>query len=94
MNSKDLTLNIAVNLGRLARWADEKKTSRIAAFLQQTEDYLKELEKVEKSDRFEKTFQAFKITFKKLKNNFRYDEAWAEEALTWASILEHRAKIA
>ncbi|MEX0616248.1 MAG: hypothetical protein WD231_00375 [Candidatus Woykebacteria bacterium] len=94
MNAKDLTLNIAVNLGRLGRWVDEGKTSRVAIFLEETEFYLTNLEKVEKNTRFQRTFEAFKISFLALKNNHVYDQNWAEEALTWANILQHRAKLA
>ncbi len=94
MKAKELVLNIAVNLGRIARWADEGKTSRISAFLIETEGYMKELEQAEKSAKFNKTFESFRITFEDLKNKSRYDPAWAEEVLTWANILQHRAKLA
>lgn len=94
MNAQDLTLNIAVNLGRLARWAMEKKESRVRQFLVETENYLDELENVQKSQRFTPTFRAFKSKFNELKNNVRMNEEWAEDMLTWANILAHRAKLA
>ncbi len=31
MNTQDLVSNIAVNMGRLARWVSEGKNSRVAA---------------------------------------------------------------
>lgn len=94
MNAQDLTLNIAVNLGRLSRWAAEGKDSRIQQFLEETKQYLRQLEVAPKSLRFQHTFASFKQDFEKLKNNVRLDDEWAEETLTWANILTHRAKLA
>ena len=94
MNAKDLTLNIAVNLGRVSRWAVEGKKKRIIQFLAETEDYLAQLEKTPLKPRFVKTFQLFQKAFKRLQSDIRLDEDWAEEALTWANILTHRAKLA
>lgn len=94
MNAEDLTLNIAVNLGRVSRWAIEHKPQRINQFLIETEQYLNELEKAPKKDRFIPTFERFKKKFYELKNNIRLDVIWAEEMLTWANILTHRAKLA
>ena len=93
MNAQEITLNIAVNLGRLGRWVDEGKISRVGAFLVETEDYLVQLEKAQKSPKFEKTFEIFKTNFEDLKNNSNYDKVWAEEALTWANILQHRSRL-
>lgn len=94
MSAQDLALNIAVNLGRLSRWAVEKKENRVSQFLVETEQYVNELENVPKSQRFNPTFQAFKSKFKELKSNVRMDNEWAEDMLTWANILTHRAKLA
>lgn len=94
MNARDLTLNIAVNLGRLSRWSMEGKEARINQFLRETEEYIKQLEKSPKSAKFEHTFKAFKGQFLKLKNNVQLNKEWAEETLTWANILTHRAKLA
>ena len=44
MDAKEITLNIAVNLGRLCRWAMEGRKERVEQFLAQTEGYLKALE--------------------------------------------------
>ena len=94
MNAQEITLNIAVNLGRLGRWALEGKEARIKQFLTETEDYLKQLEDVPKSERFLRTFKSFKNGFTILRNDVRCDATWAENALTWANILTHRAKLA
>lgn len=94
MTAQDLILNIAVNLGRLARWAMEGKEARIDQFLIETEKYLSQLENTPKSQKFQPTFESFKKNFFKLKNNIKLDEIWAEDALTWANILTHRAKLA
>lgn len=94
MNARDLTLNIAVNLGRVSKWAMEGKDARINQFLEETENYLKELENAPKTDRFIPTFNSFKNKFYQLKSDKNLNETWAEEALTWANILTHRAKLA
>ena len=52
MSAEDLTLNIAVNLGRLGRWAMEGKEKRIKQFLWETDQYLEELEHASKSSRY------------------------------------------
>lgn len=94
MNAKDLTLNIAVNLGRVSRWAMEGKEDRINQFLEETQRYLKELEETPKSERFQPTFKRFKDQFKILSGNVQLNKEWAEDVLTWANILIHRAKLA
>jgi len=94
MNASQLTLNIAVNLGRLARWVSEGRTARVDQFLVETEDYLRQLERTSKNPKFNKTFKIFKQKFSELKNNQKLDDVWAEKALTWANILTHRAKLA
>lgn len=93
MNARDLTLNIAVNLGRLARWVNEGRTARVNQFLTETEGFLNQLDKAEKSERFKKTFRLFKKSFENLKKR-KMDDSWAEEVFTWANILTHRAKLA
>jgi hypothetical protein len=94
MNAQDLTLNIAVNLGRLSRFASEGKEQRIRQFIDDTDFYIQELEKTPQKDRFKPTFQKFTVQFNKLKNNIKLDRYWAEDMLTWANILTHRAKLA
>lgn len=94
MNAKDITLNIALNLGRISRWAIEGKRGRILQFLKETEQYLVNLDDAPKNSRFEKTYLSFKKAFPVLKNNPRLDEEWAEAMLTWANILTHRSKLA
>lgn len=94
MSTQDLVLNIAVNLGRLAKWSMEGQESRIKQFILDTERYLQELESAKISSQFEATFKAFKKNFQDLKRSPTHDEVWAEKALTWADILQHRAKLA
>jgi len=94
MNAKELTLNIAVNLGRLCRWAMEGRMVRVEQFLVETEAYLQELDAVPKSPRFQETYETFKMDFKRLRSEAKADADWAEAVLTWANILTHRAKLA
>ena len=93
MSAQELVLNIAVNLGRLGRWAYEGKVKRLNQFLEETEEYLNQLEKASKSSRFQKTFDIFRENFNKLKNDKKVDSAWAEMMFTWANILTHRARL-
>ena len=92
MDARDLVLNIAVNMGRLSKWAFDGKTERIKQFISDTETYLDQLENTPQSEKFKPTFVAFKNKFKELKNSVP-NEIWAEDALTWANILQHRAKL-
>jgi hypothetical protein len=93
MQAREITLNIAINLGRLCRWSMEGRRSRVDQFLAETEQYLKELEVAEKSSRFLPTYEWFKKDFKLLSSNVQMDANWAESMLTWANILTHRASL-
>ena len=93
MDAKELTLNIAVNLGRLCRWSMEGRRARVDQFLVETQGYLKALEAAPKSARFLPTYEWFKKDFEILSHNVQMDSNWAESMLTWANILTHRAKI-
>ena len=94
MNAKELTLNIAVNLGRLCRWSMEGRRARVDQFLTETQKYLKALEAAPKSPRFLPTYEWFKRDFEILSHNVQMDANWAESMLTWANILTHRASLA
>lgn len=94
MNAQELTLNIAVNLGRIGRWAYEGRRSRVEQFLKETQEYVCQLESAPKLPRFQRTFNVFRESFNNLKNDIRLDSAWAEAAYTWANILTHRARLA
>jgi len=93
MEAKELTLNIALNLGRLCRWAMEGRRSRVEQFLAQTEEYVIALESAQKSPRFLPTFEWFKNDFKRLSQDVHMDADWAESMLTWSNILIHRASL-
>ena len=93
MDAKEITLNIAVNLGRLCRWALESRRARVEQFLSETEEYLKALEAAPKSSRFLPTYEWFRKDFEILRRDVRMDEDWAESVLTWANILSHRASL-
>lgn len=94
MTAPEIILNIAVNLGRLSRWASQGNIDRIKQFLGETDQYLQSLEAAPRNKQFEPTFDNFKRQFQHLKENQQYDDEWAEIALTWANILTHRAKLA
>lgn len=94
MTAQELTLNIAVNLGRIGRWASEGKTARLNQFLKETERYIQQLETAPKSVQFQKTFELFRLNFDELRGDVRLDLKWSEAMYTWANILTHRAQLA
>ena len=75
METKDLVLNIAVNLGRFARWAVEGRRKRIEQFIMDTNDYMEKLEKAPKTQRFNQTFLLFKSNYASLIKEIRLDES-------------------
>lgn len=95
-------LNISVNMGRVANWAGSSYISKrhielIKMFMDQTESFLNDLFLQEVSKRFRPTLNHFKKEFDKLRNESIQEQnnlIWAEKALTWANILQHRAKLA
>ena len=93
MCAKELTLNIAINLGRLCRWSMEGRRARVDQFLVETQEYLKALEAAPKAVRFLPTYEWFKKDFDFLSHNVQMDANWAEAMLTWANILTHRASL-
>jgi len=93
MDTREIILNIAVNLGRLCTWAMEGREERVEQFLTQTEEYLKALEFAPKSNRFLPTYEWFKSDFERLSHDIHMDADWAESMLTWANILTHRASL-
>ena len=94
MNAKELTLNIAVNMGRLCRWAMEGRRARVDQFLMETKEYVQALDAAPKSARFLPTYEWFKKDFDVLRCNVEMNADWAESTLTWANILTHRASLA
>ena len=95
----DRILDISVNLTRIGDWiADSyyEKENLIRLFLDQTEEYLSKLEGKKVSKDLENVIAVFSSEFAKLKKAQITDDRdfWAEKALTWANILQHRAKLA
>lgn len=93
MSSEELVLNIAVNMERLCRWSSEGNNKRVEQFITQTESYISMLENQPKRKAFLKTFENFKRKFFELKKKQKFDYVWSDDALTWANILTHRAKL-
>ena len=93
-------MDISLNLARVGNWtADnyQEKKSLINRFLIQTDGYLQDLLKDPKSNDMKTVLISFEKEFRKLRNDVthKFDEdEWAERALTWANILQHRAKLA
>ena len=95
--NKDKVMDISVNLARVSDWIfSDNKRQRVDQFLGETEQFVADLSKENLSERFKPTFKQFKKEFKKLMDDRLTEdkEEWAERALTWANILQHRAKLA
>lgn len=93
-------LNIAVNMARVSEWvatSNAHRQSLIDLFIKQTDNYLTDLSDQKISKGFKPTLKRFQIEFEKLKSGIASGGDrlyWAEQALTWANILQHRAKLA
>ena len=99
LSNQDKILDISVNLARVSDWIlsdNRSKQKRVHQFLQETEEYLLSIKRSDVSICFQPTLAEFKMEFAKLLHEKdllnKYD--WAEKALTWANILQHRAKLA
>ena len=96
-NNRDKILDISVNLARVSDWIlKENKQKLVDQFMQETAIFLENISRSDVSTQFQPTYDRFKLEFKKLlKDRYQADkEEWAERALTWANILQHRAKYA
>lgn len=93
-------LNVSVNMARLSEWVADSYISHkslIDIFIGQTENYLNDLSDQNISEGFKPTLKRFQMEFEKLKSEVEDEKNrlyWAERALTWANILQHRAKLA
>lgn len=92
-------LNISSNLSRIAQWVGDDylvKQPLIETFWSQTKEYLVDLKNQPHSERFDLTLRVFSDQFNKLDKtlNQKNKMEWSEKALTWANILQHRAKLA
>lgn len=95
MNIKDKILDISVNLARVSDWIlDKDKEKRVEQFLDETDEILASIDHKQINAGFLSTFSSFQNEFKKLKENKNMADrySWAEDALTWANILQHRSK--
>lgn len=93
-------MNISVNMGRVGGWvADsyEEKKDLVYKIVDETTQFLTELPAQKISEDFKPTLKKFTSQFERLRKEVITDENrinWAERALTWANILQHRAKLA
>lgn len=94
MGTQELTLNIAVNLDRVARFSIDGREGRVDQFLKDTDHYVNELKSAPKNPQFVKTYQNFIKEYTLLKKSQNHNQDWAEKVLTWSNILTHRAKLA
>lgn len=96
---KNKILDISVNLARVSDWVlseNPQKQDRVDQFLEETRGFLSEVSSRAVSSRFQSTLSSFQAEFDKLLRDRHQTnkKEWAERALTWANILQHRAKLA
>ncbi len=97
---RDRILDISVNLARIGNWSADsyqQKEKLIKYFLDQTGVYINEVKQAQLSSDVKPVFNHFIIEFQKLKQekiSKKNKDWWAERALTWANILQHRAQLA
>lgn len=99
LSIRDTILNISVNLARISDWVlseNGSKNRRVDQFLKETELFVASIHTSDVSGKFIPTLLLFRKEFKKLlqERNAIDTYDWAERALTWANILQHRAKLA
>lgn len=93
-------MNLAMNMARVSEWvadSSKDKSELVKKFIKETEGFLYELSTQNISKDFKPTLVGFSREFDKLKaqnitNKNRLE--WSERALTWANILQSRAKLA
>ena len=100
MDTKAKVLDIAMNLSRIGNWAADGydlKKERILVFLDNTNQYIQDLEKTTLPSQFKDTFNLFLKKYKILEKNGikgpTDSDKWAEEMMTWGNILTHRSKL-
>lgn len=97
LSATDTILDISVNLARVSDWIlSDNKQRRVDQFLDETKFFLSLLPTESVSERFRPTLLRFKSEFQQLlsERNSADKQEWAERVLTWANILQHRAKLA
>lgn len=94
-------LDISVNMARISQWIEDgsyqQKKKLVKIFMDQNEEFLNWLATQNISEDFKPTLERFTKEFNKIKNQKIIKKnrlEWAEKALTWANILQHRAKLA
>ncbi len=96
LSSKDKILDISVNLARVSEWIlSDSKSGRVDQFLKETKYSLQSIDSEQVPPDFKPTLKSFRQEFKKLLKDKRTEkkEEWAEIALTWANILQHRSSL-
>lgn len=95
--TKQLVLDIAMNLTRIGNWAaDDYEAKRITTFFEQTSQYVESVRERNPGGRFKQTFDTFYPVFEQLHTAIPITsidrDIWAETLMTWGNILTHRAK--
>src|SRR5579872_4302986 len=100
MNTKAKLLDIAMNLNRVGNWAADDyvmKQKRISFFLDQTSDYLTDIQTRNLPLAVKGIFIRFTKEYPNLKEEGKIGPKdnlyWAERMMTWGNILTHRSQL-
>lgn len=99
ISNREKILDISVNLARISDWViseNLQKKKRVSQFLLETKEFILSININDVSSKFKPTWIKFSDEFGKLLQDIDSEDKidWAEKALTWANILQHRAKLA
>lgn len=91
-------MDIAMNLTRIGNWAADdfiRKKQRIEMFLTQTDELFTKVNKDDLPLPLSQSFSTFLNQYSKLRSEFphRVTLDWAEDCMTWGTILTHRAQL-
>lgn len=99
MDNKSIILDIAMNLNRVGNWAAdgyELRKDKIGLFLDNTTQYIQNLNQPALPSKFKDTFELFLKEYRLLEKTGKKGpvnpDKWAEEMMTWGNILTHRSK--
>lgn len=98
MDVRNRILDIAMNLSRVGNWAADDygaKKERIKVFLDNTNQYIRNIDQASLPPSFKKTYDWFITEYPELEREGvkgpKNPLWWAEEMMTWGNILTHRA---
>ncbi|MBI3283072.1 hypothetical protein HYZ70_03290 [Candidatus Curtissbacteria bacterium] len=99
-DTKAKILDIAMNLNRMGNWAADgysQRRERIKTFLDNTSNYIRELDSTSLPSSLVDTYNDFIKRYRTLEKEGLSGPGnpliWAESMMTWGNILTHRANL-